>query len=122
MKQANAAQKQWMSDITEWSISNLGILYGEKYDGAIIQRHHVLGRSAKQNKVAIGHWFILPVPNELHDVGSCNLLNVTHHKHAFTREFGMQRNLFDSMYFSMINQGYAVPSNQVLMAIRSTGA
>ena len=61
-KAATKEQIQWMSDITEWSEDNLGILYGEEWQGAAIQRHHVLGRSAKHNKVDIGHWFILPVP------------------------------------------------------------
>ncbi len=121
-KPANAAQKQWMSDIVEWSISNIDMLYGDKYCGAIPQLHHVLGCSAKNNKVAIGHEFILPVPFELHDVSSNHSLNVTHHKHNFTYEFGMQRMLFDSMYYSMINQGYKVPSNEIHLAIMGTRA
>ena len=122
MKQANKAQKQWMSDITDWSICNLGMLYGEKYDGAIIQRHHVLGRSAKHNKVDIGHWFILPVPYELHEPNETHKFHVGHCKRAFTDVFGMQRMLFDSMYYSMINQGYTVPPNEIHLAIMDTRA
>jgi len=122
MKQANAAQKKWMSDIVDWSINNIGMLYTSKYDGAIPQLHHVLGRSAKQNKIAIGHWFILPVPFELHDVSSDHPLNVTHNKKAFTAMYGMQRVLFDSMYYSMMNQGYTVPINEINLAIQETNA
>lgn len=122
MKQANAAQKKWMSDIADWAINNIGMLYTSEYDDAIPQLHHVLGRSAKQNKVVIGHWFILPVPFELHDVSSDHPLNVTHNKKAFTAMYGMQRALFDSMYYSMINQGYTVPTNEINLAIQETSA
>lgn len=105
-KPANAAQKKWMSDITEWSICNLGLLYGSEYDGAIIQRHHVLGRSAKHNKVHIGHWFILPVPVALHDPNEDHEFHVGKCKNAFTGKFGTQRSLFMRMYNDMYDQGY----------------
>lgn len=105
-KPANTAQKKWMDDITEWSICNLGLLYGPEYDGAVIQRHHVLGRSAKHDKVAIGHWFILPVPFELHDPNVNHQFHVGKCKHSFTNEFGTQRSLFMKMYNDMYEQGY----------------
>ena len=124
MKQANAAQKKWMSDITEWSICNLGLLYGPEYDGAAIQRHHVLGRSAKHNKVAIGHWFILPVPYELHDPNESHYLHVGKCKHAFTAQFGTQRSLFMKMYNDMYEQGYDMSKIpfEVTLAIGDTSA
>ena len=121
MKQANAIQKKWMSDISKWANDNLEYLFPD-YIGEGFQLHHVLGRSAKHNKVPIGHEFILPVPIDLHDVDSNHDLNVTHHKHSFTDAFGMQRNLFDSMYSSMINQGYIVPSSKIHLAIMDTRA
>ncbi len=122
MKQANAKQKQWMSDITEWSISNIDLLYGDDYMGAIPQRHHVLGRSAKHNKVAIGHWFIIPVPFELHDVMSNHPDNVTHRKKSFVKRFGTQRDLFLKMVESMRDDGYELPPTEVLKAIEDTRA
>ncbi len=122
MKQASAKQRQWMSDITEWSICNIGLLYGDDYIGAIPQRHHVLGRSAKHNKVAIGHWFILPVPFELHDVMSNHPENVTHRKKAFIKRFGTQRDLFLTMVESMRDEGYELPPADVCEAIRLTSA
>ena len=121
MKQANAIQKKWMSDISKWANDNLEYLFPD-YIGEGFQLHHVLGRSAKHNKVPIGHEFILPVPIDLHDVDSNHELNVTHHKHAFTDAFGMQCNLFDSMYYSMTNQGYIVPSSKIHLAIMDTRA
>ena len=119
-KQANAAQKKWMDNITEWAQENIHLLYGHRYSGHEFQRHHVVGRSAKNNKVPIGHEFILPVPFVLHDVSSNHPLNVTHRKKAFTAKFGMQRDLFNTMYYSMQDKGYTVPSDDVLNAIMST--
>jgi|TARA_R110000851_G_scaffold326213_1_gene494663 hypothetical protein len=122
MKQANAAQKQWMNDIAEWANNNnLGLLYD--YDnGRGIQLHHVMGRSAKQNKTPIGHWFIIPIPFDLHDVGSSHMHNVTHHKHSFTNRFGNQRDLFNDMVNDMRMEMYQLPPTEVLEAIRGTSA
>tara|TARA_R110000782_G_scaffold85221_1_gene165723 strand:- start:1694 stop:2068 length:375 start_codon:yes stop_codon:yes gene_type:complete len=121
-KPANEAQKQWMSDIADWANNNnLGLLYD--YDnGRGIQLHHVAGRSAKQNKVAIGHWFIIPVPFDLHDVGSSHMHNVTHHKHSFTDRFGSQRSLFSDMVDDMRMEMYVIPPTEVLDAIKDTSA
>ena len=122
MKQANAAQKKWMSDITEWAQDNMHILYGEKWSGCEIQRHHVLGRSAKHNKVGIGHWFIIPVPFVLHDVSSNHHENVTHRKKAFIKRFGTQASIFQVMVSAMKMDGYEVPSVDVYNAIMDSGA
>jgi len=120
MKQANSAQKKWMGDITEWAHENIESLYGRRFIGNGFQRHHVTGKSSKQNKVPIGHWFILPVPFRLHDVNSNHELNVTHRKKSFTAKFGMQRDLFANMYHSMMEQGYSVPSVEVFNEIMNT--
>lgn len=122
MKPANAKQKQWMSDISQWVRDNgLHCLYGDDYyERADFQLHHVVGRSAKHNKVAIGHEFIIPVPVELHDVNSNHPLNVTHHKHAFTEEFGEQCGIFQAMISAMSHDGYAVPDMDIYHAIMDT--
>jgi hypothetical protein len=122
MKQASAKQRQWMNNITEWAENNLAMLYGCTYECVDIQRHHVLGRSAKHNKVDIGHWFILPVPFELHDVSSNHPENVTHRKKAFVRAFGNQRDLFLTMVEDMRDYGYELPPADVCEAIRTTSA
>jgi len=120
-KPANAAQKNWMNDITDWAYENIHMLYTGGYaQDCNFQRHHVLGRSAKHNKVAIGHWFIIPVPFDLHDISSNDPLNVTHHKHAFTKRFGKQTELFSEMMADMDMCGYEVPSQEIYNAIMET--
>ena len=122
-KPANAAQKQWMSDIAEWANENIHNLYTGGYaQDCNFQLHHVLGRSYKQNKVAIGHWFIIPVPFDLHDVSSDCEYNVTHNKHKFTDRFGKQSELFSEMISDMEMDGYDTPSQEVLNAIMDTRA
>ena len=123
-KPANAAQKKWMSDIAEWAQENLHKLYGSKYYDTCPQIHHVMGRSAKHNKVSIGHWFVIPVPFELHDVSSNHHFNVTHCKNNFTNQFGTQRSLFMKMYNMMYDQGYdlSVVPHDVTLAIKDTRA
>ena len=117
-KQANTEQKKWMDNIAEWAEDNLHVLYGEAYRGYnSIQLHHVTGRASKQNKVEIGHWYILAIPKELHDVLSNHSLNVTHRKKAFTERFGFQRELFNVMCESMREQGFVIPENEVMVAI-----
>ena len=122
MKQANAAQKKWMSDITEWAENNIQILYGDEWSNKPIQRHHVLGRGAKHNKIAIGHWFILPVPFELHDVSSNHPENVTHCKKVFIKRFGAQRDMFLDMVTDMKCYGYSAPPHDIMNAIGGTNA
>ena len=91
-----------MSDIAEWAEDNIHLMYiGANVEKQHFQLHHVVGRSAKHNKIEIGHWFILPVPFDLHDVSSNHPLNVTHHKKKFTGHFGFQRELFNEMVEDM---------------------
>lgn len=122
-KPANAAQRKWMKDIAEWTNENgLSAIYGKDYSDGSFQLHHALGRSAKHNKVAIGHEFIIPVWVSLHDVDSNHPLNVTHHKKAFVNEFGNQRDIFQAMASAMSNDGYEVPSAEICNAIMDTRA
>ena len=129
-KPANAAQKIWMVNIADFiNEVGLGLLYGPEYEGRTdFQLHHVLGRSAKHNKVPIGHDFIIPVPFELHDVSSNHPLNVTHHKKAFVKEFGQQCVIFQVLHSCMSQcndfngYSYSLPSSEVYEAIMSTNA
>lgn len=113
-----------MEDISNFVIDSgwLQLTYGSKYAFGGFQLHHVLGRSAKHNKVAIGHWFIIPVPIELHDVASNHDLNVTHHKHSFTKRYGKQKNIFLRLVAAMAVNGYDVPPEGVLDSIGDTNA
>ena len=121
-KQANSKQKEWMIAIADFASTDLNLLYGDEFDRVQFQLHHVLGRSAKNNKTAIGHEFILPVPFFLHDVNSNHPENVTHNKKAFVRRFGTQRDLFNTMNQSMKEEGYIVPDIYVYDAIMSSSA
>ncbi len=123
-KPANTEQVKWMESITDYINENgLGNLYGVDYEyDTRIQRHHVLGRSAKHNKVHIGHWFILPVPFELHDPNVNHKYHVGNCKKAFVRRFGTQRSIFKRMYQDMKQQGYKVPNSHVFSAIMGTTA
>ncbi len=124
MKQANTEQKKWMSDIHEWACENIEKLYGDEYvyQESPFQLHHVMGRSAKKNKVAIGHWFIIPVPFELHDISSNHHFNVTHCKRNFTNQYGMQSDLFNKMVAMMDDSGYLTPDIEICHAIKGTRA
>lgn len=121
-RNATKEEKKLLKDMV--SLINdhgLGVLY-HGYDGRTdYQIHHVLGRSAKHNKVHIGYNFILPVPIELHDNGD-HPLNVTHHKHAFTGEYGKQCDIHMNMINIMGVNGYDTPEQHVLDAIMDTGA
>lgn len=121
---ANTAQKKWLETITEWYF-DFGWRSGSaSYDlvgFATMQRHHVLGRKAKHNKVAIGEWFVLPLPFIYHDVSSNHPHNVTHHKNLFTERFGLQSELFMEMISLMVEGGTTLPFDiMVIDAIMDT--
>jgi hypothetical protein len=116
---ANLAQRQWMKTISEWHQS-VGFI-DHSLNGCEFQLHHVAGRKFKHNKIAIGEWFILPLPFVLHDVSSGSKLNVTHYKHRFTEVFGLQSELFKQMIDSMVEYGAELPFGQdVINAIMDT--
>ena len=121
-KPANAAQKKFLSDVSDWAINGgMALLYGNEWDKPF-HIHHVVGRSAKNNKVPIGHEFISPVPIELHDPNLNNKYHVGKCKHAFTDRFGKQVFLYNEMYNDMSKQGYKVPNREVFESIVSTYA
>jgi len=99
MNNPNAKQKRWLE-----LLSNHGcVVTQEKHN---IQLHHVVGRSAKYNKLNIGHWWVLPLRIDLHDVHSNHPFNVTHNKKRFETEYGSQKDLFVQM-ISQITLGMA---------------
>lgn len=119
----NVKQKRWLYDVARWAANSS--VFNTMYDGVNTSRfelHHVLGRSAKHNKVPIGHWFVIPVPFELHNVMSGHPDNVTHFKHRFTARFGEQRLLFSAMLGDMALNDYALPPDDVIDAIMDTKA
>lgn len=123
-KPANSIQKKLLDDITDL-IDDIGcgFLYGMEYEGRTdIDRHHVFGRAYKQNKVSVGHEFVIPVPKELHEVLSNHKDNVTNCKKRFTARFGMQRHIYAKLIEELKIHGYAVPEQHILDAIQATSA
>ena len=93
---ATAKQKRWLKLVAERLPC---IVSGESYSKQI---HHCLGRTAKVKGVGnIGHWFILPLAWEYHDVASNSEYNVTHHKQAFTDRFGTEKDLFMDVVYKL---------------------
>jgi hypothetical protein len=121
-RKESTKEKDWRKDITQL-IDELGIgcLY-KGYTYEPYQRHHVLGKSAKHNKIHIGYWFINPVPFELHDVNSNHEFNVTHHKKAFKSEYGNESEIFKRLIVLMKEHGYNTPPKEVIDAIMDTRA
>ena len=83
--------------------------------------HHVMGRKARHNKVAVGAWFVLPIQKEYHDVHSNNPFNVTHFRKRYQIEFGNQRDQFLAMCMTIKSEdgGLIVP-DEVLQSIMTT--
>lgn len=97
----NKQEKDFLKAVADFHNEHgVGYLFGHEWEGSPFQIHHVAGRAYKNNKVHIGHYFILPVPVTLHDVHSNHPHNVTHYRHKFTEIYGNQRDL----WLKMINQ------------------
>jgi hypothetical protein len=87
-----------------------------------IQLHHVMGRTAKVNKVWVGQWFAIPLHFSLHDVGSNEELNVSHHRHKFTAEYGTQADLWLARHEEIIRHYSKAPTvpQSVIDSIRAS--
>jgi len=117
----NAQERKFLNSVIDFHNQvGVGYLYGQECQFSPLQYHHVVGRSYKQNKIKIGNFFILPVPQELHDVGSNDPDNVTHFRHNFTRRFGNQRDLWQMMICRMEEYGLEIPSLEIIYAISVT--
>lgn len=116
----NAVQRKWLAMVTEW-YESIGYLDEDLNGDYSVERHHVVGRKGKHNKIPIGHWFILPLPFRFHNIQSGDIHNVTNFKHNFTGRFGLQSELFKEMIDSMVYFGYKLPfGRDVIDAIMDT--
>jgi hypothetical protein len=96
----NAAEERWREAVRE---------LGSCVTGAPALIHHCVGRTAKHNKVEIGHWWILPLTEREH---------AWIHAHPNRKE--TERQLFEQTlrdYEAMHSEGPPVPDD-VLQAIR----
>ena len=124
-KPANKRQKDFMKDMTDFiSEVGLGYLYKGYGCSTYMQRHHVVGRSAKHNKINIGHDFIIPVPVELHEPNYEHKYHVGKCKKAFVSEFGKQCDIFEKLIWGMVEYGYSknIADSEVIKAIMDTNA
>lgn len=62
--QPNAEQKRWREDVRAVGCIGCGSQHGTEI-------HHVVGCSAKFNKQPVGHWWILPLCHECHELMGC---------------------------------------------------
>ncbi len=124
-RNANKRETDWLKAITEYiNVFGLGVLYPGYDERTDMQRHHVVGKSAKNNKIHIGYWFVNPIPFDLHDAGSDHPLNVTYHKNKFKAEYGNETSIYNNLYCGMRSAGYEeyLPPDDVYYAIMNTGA
>jgi hypothetical protein len=105
----NAAQKRWMRAVADYGCAVTA--------DSMVQIHHVKGATFRHNKVKIGHWYILPLCERLHDIKSNDTFNVTHNKTAFESRYGKQVDLFLGMVEDLEYFGADLPPVDVLNAI-----
>lgn len=122
-RNSTVQERQFLKDMTDYiNEVGLGTLY-HGYEGRTdMQRHHVLGKSARHNKKHIGYWFVNPVPFELHDPNMKHKFHVGNCKKAFVREFGRQCDIHNALVKGMSEYGYPVPPVDVHEAIMDTRA
>jgi hypothetical protein len=89
-------------------------------DGRTEIHHFCTGPWRKHNKVSIRDWALLPLPWQFHDPHSNDLRNVTRFKHAFTKAFGLQTELFAEMVQNIDNRGLDIPDRHIINAIMDT--
>lgn len=77
-------QIEWREAVREMGCVN--------HPGKRAEIHHVVGVTGRQDKIKIGHWFILPLCTECHRTDP--EYNVTTWRKRFTEHWGDQRALF----------------------------
>lgn len=111
-KPSPAVEKAWLARVAEY-----GCIITKE---SCIQIHHPLGREAKQNKYHIGRFFANPLTIRLHDVGSNDPLNVTHHRKAFVEKYGDESVLFQYMCYELEEDGPLPFTEEEMAAIMAT--
>ena len=107
--QPNAEQLRWRELVRE---------QGCIITGQPAEVHHVYGCSFKHNKIHVGHWFILPLSFDLHDLMGKSSHNITRSRMAFTRHYGLQKELFESLVTRIRIKGHEIPfDDDVMQAI-----
>ena len=115
MKAPNAHAKRWQQAVREAGCIITG--------SSLVHLHHMGGRALRHNKSDIGHYAVLALFFELHDVSSNDPLNVTHHKKAFHREYGSNAKLFKATIDEVLltNSDDVLPPENIIEAIIDWG-
>lgn len=115
-------EQKWLNTITEFALNSDWLMRhfgGYCEDVYSIHRHHVVGRKAKEKvnlvSTPVGHWYVLPLPVELHDVHSNNKYHVAKCRPAFNNTFGTELELFRDLIDSMLDSGYTIPFDLEIM-------
>lgn len=98
----SAKQKLWRETLRTMGCVN--------HPGAPAEIHHVVGATGKQNKVSIGHWFLLPLCSQCHRLE--HEANVDLWPKRFCAIWGTQRALFAEVVDWYLHQGYTLPFDQ----------
>lgn len=106
-----AKQRAWRETVRALGCYN--------HTGRPAEVHHVVGAAGRQDKVKIGHWFILPLCTECHRTHPEH--NVTTWRHRYTEKFHSQRVQWLGVCTRLIQQGEPLPfSEAVTNAIVAT--
>lgn len=103
----DAVQKDWRE-----MVRDLGsIITGA---AALVEIHHCAGRTARHNRVAIGHWWILPLTHDEHQ-GPEGI-------HAHPDRKAREKRLFERVLVRVVEANHGIPAcwppAEVLCAIR----
>lgn len=110
--QPKAEEKKWLE-----AIGNQACIVTSSSN---IQVHHMFGASAKRDKLRVGHWAILPLSVELHDISSNHPHNITLHKKQFVENYGTEIELFSKLIELRIMNDLWVPPQEIINAITRT--
>lgn len=103
-----AAQKRWQE-----SLRNYGCLVSRS---PYCEIHHIVGASAKRQKIWVGQWSVLPLHYRYHRDPECKV-NVTEHKRMFEALFGNQWDILVKVINKFQRQGRPIPPEEVILAI-----
>jgi len=111
-KPSQAVEKRWLQRVVEHGC----VVNGNSQ----VQVHHSMGREARSQKMFIGRWFVLPLSEWLHDVGSNHPWNITHHRNDFIKQFGSESELWHKMICKLSEQEPLPFGEDVINAVLAT--
>ena len=105
----SAEQERWRETVRRVGCIATGADLAEPIEPGMVEIHHCLGASAVRDKVAVGHWYVLPLHFRLHNIASDYPVNITNDKPRFTQAYGSEKALFMTMIYGFVMAGIALP-------------